>query len=122
MHPDIKANFSEKLKLTVSDLIGELNNDFKAMVNLHASQGRLGSGDTIKKTMEFMSKANSSLFQVAIDHISSLNLNYSPKLENDIEILVSTANSLLGFARLDYFRDIKFNYIYRYILSSVCSG
>jgi hypothetical protein len=95
MHPDIKANFSEKLELTVADLIQQLSENFIAMVNMHASQQRLSSGDTIKKTMELISKVNSKLFQVAMEHVSSLNLDYSDQLESEVESLVTKAQENL---------------------------
>jgi hypothetical protein len=104
MHPDIKANFSEKLELTVADLSQQLSEDFIAMVNMHASQQRLSSGDTIKNTMELISKVDSKLFQVAMEHVSSLNLDYSDQLESEVENLVTKAQENLKAEALAFYK------------------
>ena len=76
MHPEIMENFQEKLRLVESDLVRTLNDDIAAMLAKHAAEGRLGSGDTIKRTMDFISEGNAKLFQTALNHIHTMDITY----------------------------------------------
>jgi hypothetical protein len=88
MHPDIKENYRERLRLAFNDSIQSLSGKFEAMLALHAAEGRLGSGGTIKSTMDFIVEENAELYRVAIEHLKSLNPDYYPKLESDVLTLV----------------------------------
>jgi len=104
MHPEIKENFQEKLRLVVDDLIRTLDDDIRAMLAKHSADGRLRSGDTIKRTMEFISEGNYKLFQAVIDHIHSMEISYYQNIENDIQALAISAHESYTSKALPYFK------------------
>jgi hypothetical protein len=91
MHPEIKENYQEKLRLTVAEIISDLGDKFKAMLAKHSAEGMLKSGNTIKRTMDFIAEGNSQLFQETLEYLRSLDLTYYPQLESDIQGLAKTA-------------------------------
>ena len=94
MHPEIKENYQEKLRLTVADIISELGEKFKAMLAKHAAEGMLRSGNTIKRTMDFIAEGNTKLFQETLEYLRSLDLTYYPQIETDIQGLTKSAQEL----------------------------
>ena len=104
MHPEIKQNFKEKLSLTTRDQIALLGEKFEEMLRLHAATGRLGSGDTIKRTMEFVAEGNANLYRVGIVHLDALKLEYYPQIEEDVLDLVGAAQEPYKSASLTYFK------------------
>ncbi|WP_101757984.1 hypothetical protein [Oceanicoccus sp. KOV_DT_Chl] len=104
MHPEIKENYVEKLRLATLDKIDELENKFKAMLALHSAKGRLGSGDTIKKTMDYIAQGNADLYQVTIDHLQSLKPEFHPQLEHEVQALAKSAQESFKTESLIYFQ------------------
>lgn len=94
MNLEIQQNFSEKLRLVNLELLESLDQDIKKMLAEHSRDGLLGSGNTIKKTMNFISSCNSRLFQEALDHITTLNLSYYPQLETEIQEIVKNSQEV----------------------------
>ena len=126
MHPEIKENFQEKLRLVVDDLIRSLDDDIRAMLAKHAAEGRLRSGDTIKRTMDFISEGNSKLFQAVIDHIHSMEISYYQNIENDIHALASSAQESYKSEALPRFKksteQANISNLYQRMLPDVKSG
>src|SRR5690606_5676685 len=91
MHPEIKENFREKLRLIVTEMVSNLDHDIRAMLAKHSAEGMLRSGKTIKKTMELISDGNARIFQETLGYVQSLNLNYYPEIESDIGSLAASA-------------------------------
>lgn len=91
MHPEIKENFREKLRLTVADTVSNLDIDIKAMLAKHAAEGMLRSGNTIKKAMDLIAEGNARILQETLEHVNSLNLTYYPEIESDIQGLAKSA-------------------------------
>jgi hypothetical protein len=88
MNPDVEKNYKEKLRLSLLESIQSLDNKFEAMISMHASKGRLRSGSTIKRTMDFIAEENSEIYKVTIGHLKELKINFYPKLESGILFLV----------------------------------
>jgi len=91
MHPEIKQNYTEKLRLVTIKLLGILDQNIKVMLAEHSRDGLLGSGATIKKTMNFIAQENSNLYQEVLNHLGTLNQKYYPQLESDVKKLAKTA-------------------------------
>lgn len=87
MNSEILQNYTEKLRLVIQELLAHLDQDIKKMLAEHSRDGLLGSGATIKKTMNFISSYNSSLYQVIITHMRTLNLYYYQSLESEVQEL-----------------------------------
>ncbi|WP_444908925.1 hypothetical protein [Microbulbifer sp. TRSA005] len=94
MHPEIKENFQEKMRLVVLDLMSHMDEDIKAMLAEHSAKGLLRSGNTIKRTMDFIAQGNASLYQSVLDYFQDLNLAYYPTMEVDIQSLAISAQEL----------------------------
>jgi len=105
MHVEIKQNYQEKLRLVVDELTNDLDDKFKAMLSEHSAKGLIRSGDTIKRTMDFILESNAKLFQSVIEHMKELGLAYYPELESDIQSLAKLAqesfkkNALIRFQK-----------------------
>lgn len=91
MHPEINKNFKEQLRLVVLAVIRTLDEDIKAMLAEHSANGLLRSGNTIKRTMDFIALGNASLYQSIIDYVKELDLTYHPSMEADFQSLASRA-------------------------------
>lgn len=91
MHPEINENLQEKIRLTVLDLISSLDEDIRVMLAEHAAKGLLRSGNTIKRTMDFIAQGNASLYHSIIEYIQTLDLPYYASMEADIQALASSA-------------------------------
>lgn len=91
MHPEIKANFQEKLRLNVSDLINSLDEKLKDMYAKHSASGQLRSGNTIKRTMDLIAEGDASLYQTSIEYLREQDISYSESIETDIQSLVESA-------------------------------
>jgi len=104
MNNELKENFVEKLRLIKSELIVNLNNDYKRMLAEHSRDGLLGSGATIKKTMNFIVLGNANLYTQVIEHLTRLNINYTKNLESDIQILTKSAQEQFKFEALIVFQ------------------
>jgi len=87
MNLEIKQNFSEKLRLVSQKSLDTLDQDIKVMLAEHARDGLLGSGATIKRTMDFIATGNSRLYQEVIKHLGTLNPRYNAQLEADVQDL-----------------------------------
>jgi len=61
------------------------------MLAEHSRDGMLGSGATIKKTMNFIVVGNANLYSRVIEHLTKLNVNFTQNLEFDIQILTKSA-------------------------------
>ena len=94
MHPEIKENFQEKLRLIVIDLVKILDDNIDAMLREHAAKGLVHSGITIKRTMGFIAEGNHSLYKEIIDHLKSLNIDYYPNIDRDIQLLAESVQNL----------------------------
>jgi hypothetical protein len=94
MHPDIKENYQEKIRLTIAEIIVELGEKFKAMLAKHAAEGMIGSGSTIKRTMDFIAEGNANLYKEILGYFQALDIAYSPQLETDIQELAKSAQKL----------------------------
>lgn len=91
MNPEIKENFREKLRLVVRDLLESLDKNFKIMLAKHSRDGLLGSGNTIRKTMDFISLENSNFYHELMKHMQTLKLQYYPTIEADVQNLAKNA-------------------------------
>jgi len=85
MHKEFRENYEEKLRLVVNSLIEDLEQKYKAMLAEHSAKGRLRSGDTIKRTMDFITDLNRIIYKETITHLSVLNLEFSNGLESTIQ-------------------------------------
>ncbi|WP_136805858.1 hypothetical protein [Desulfosediminicola flagellatus] len=88
MKSDLSENISKKLDLYLVETVDALEQDFKKMLAEHSRDGMLGSGATIKKTMNFISTRNEILYSSVIAHVEILNLKYYSNLEEDIKKIV----------------------------------
>lgn len=91
MHSEIKESFREKLRLTVVDVVSNLDVELKAMYTKHSAEGMLRSGNTIKKAMDLISKGNTRIYDETLEYVSALNLSYYPSIESDIQQLTISA-------------------------------
>ena len=73
MNQEIEQNFKEKLRLILNDLIESLDRNFKKMLAEHSRDGLLGSGNTIRRTMDFISLENAKFYQEVINRASCRN-------------------------------------------------
>jgi len=87
MNQEIKENFRAKLRLVVRDLLESLDKNFKKMLAEHSRDGLLGSGNTIRKTMDFISLENSNFYREVMKHMQTLKLQYYPAIETDVQNL-----------------------------------
>ena len=92
MKQDIEQNYREKLKLVLRDLLESLDKKFKKMLAEHSRDGMLGSGNTIKKTMDFISLENANFYHEVINHMKTLNLQYYPSIETDVRKLAKSVH------------------------------
>lgn len=104
MHPEIKENFKEKMRLVVLDLISSLDENIQSMLAEHAAKGHLRSGNTIKRTMDFIAQGNASLYETVIDYIQVLELSYYTLIEADIQSLAADAQQHYKSACLSRFQ------------------
>lgn len=104
MHPEIKENFREKLRLTVVDVIANLDIEMKAMFAKHSAEGMQRSGNTIKKTMDLISEGNAQLYKEILEYVSSLDIAYYPAIENDIQQLAISAQESFKSEALTWFK------------------
>ena len=88
MNQEIEQNLKEKLRLVLNNLLESLDKKSKKMLSEHSKTGMLGSGNTIRRTMEFISQENLNFYQEVITHMKTLNLQYYPSIETDIHKLV----------------------------------
>ena len=93
MKSDIQQNYAEKLRIVVTELLSELDQNIKLMLAEHSRDGNLGSGDTIKKTMEYISAGNARFYQKALDHLFYLSPEYHQQLESEIQGLAKPAQN-----------------------------
>ena len=92
MNPEIKANFDEKLRLTNVEIAKTLDKQIKIMLAEHAMDHMLGSGSTIQKTKDLIELSSSKLYQAVIEHLCTLNINYSSMLETEIRAIAKAAH------------------------------
>jgi|GEM_PF-1342930 len=104
MNNELMENFVEKLRLIRSELIVNLNNDYKRMLAEHSRDGMLGSGATIKKTMNFIVLGNASLYSQVIEYLKKLNVNYTNSLESDVQALTKSAQEQFKIEALTVFQ------------------
>ena len=93
MNPEIKQNFSEKLRLVIQELLTNLDQEIKAMLAEHSRDGLIGSGATIKKTMGFIAAGNALLYEKVIKHLGTLNQSYNDQLEAEVQSLAMEAQA-----------------------------
>ena len=92
MHPEIEENMKEKLRLLVVDLISAVEKKMQLMMADHSAKGMLKSGNTIKKTMDYISEENKTLYKESINYLNESSLNYHPELEINVQKLVKEAH------------------------------
>jgi len=90
MKSEIKQNFEEKLRLLNSQLLSSLDANIKTMMAEHARDGMVKSGNTIKRTMGFITTENSNLYHEITKHLETLKPDYYPSLESDIILMASS--------------------------------
>ena len=91
MHPEVKQNYIEKIRLISLELLKTLDQEIEIMLAEHARDGLVRSGATIKKTMDFIAKGNASLYQEILDHLAALKLSFYPQLESDVQNIAKLA-------------------------------
>ncbi len=94
MHPEIKENIEEKLRLVRAEISNDLEQNIRIMLADHSATGQLRSGNTIRRTMDFIASGNQKMYRSLIDHLTTLNISFSPTLETDIQELARTAQDL----------------------------
>lgn len=92
MHPEIEENLKEKLRLLVSDLILSVEDKIRLMMAEHSANGMLRSGNTIKRTMDYISEGNKLLYKESINYLHEVSLTYHSELELKIQKLVKVAH------------------------------
>ena len=92
MNPEVKENFEEKLRLANAEIIKTIDREIRVMHAEHARDGRLGSGDTIRRTMDMIEQGSSKLYQTVLDHLCTFTIDYSPMLETEIRAIAKTAH------------------------------
>ncbi|MEH6579700.1 MAG: hypothetical protein V7731_21800 [Amphritea sp.] len=101
MNPEIKENFAEKIRLANIDIIKSLDKQIRVMLAEHSRDGMIGSGNTIRKTMDFIEVGSSKLYQTVLDHLCTLSVDYHPMLETEIRALAKSAHDTYKEAALD---------------------
>lgn len=91
MTNETRQNFEEKLRLVIKELLATLDNDYEAMLRMHAAKGLLRSGNTIKATMNLISCSDANFYSEVLDHIDTLKLQYNSTIESDIVQLTNNA-------------------------------
>jgi hypothetical protein len=91
MNIDSKQNFEEKIRLILIESTSTLEEKFELMINRHAADGLLGSGSTIKKTMNMIAELTAKVYSEIISYIDTLNLKYYSSLEADVAKLALDA-------------------------------
>lgn len=92
MNPEIKENFEEKLRLANVEITRTLDKQIRIMLAEHSRDGMLGSGNTIRKTMDLIETGSSKLYQTVLDHLCTLTIDYSPMLETEIRAVAKSAH------------------------------
>jgi hypothetical protein len=92
MNSDIKENFAEKLRLANIEIIKSLDKQIRTMLAEHSRDGMLGSGNTIRKTMDLIEIGSSKLYQTVLDHLCTFTIGYTPMLETEIRALAKSAH------------------------------
>ncbi len=90
---EIEQNFKEKLRLILSNLLESLDGKIKKMLAEHSRDGLLRSGDTIKRTMDFISSENATFYQEIINHMGTINLQHYPLIESDVQKLAKSVHA-----------------------------
>ena len=93
MLPKIKESFQEKLRLVLLDLLNSLDKNIELMLAEHSAKGLIRSGNTIKRTMDFIAQGNSEIYQAVINHLETLDIEYNTSLEADIQALANSAHN-----------------------------
>lgn len=101
MNPEIKENFDEKLRLTNVEITKTLDKQIRTMLAEHSRDGMLGSGSTIRKTMDLIEAGSSNLYQTVLDHLCALTIDYSPMLETEIRAVAKSAHDSYKEVALD---------------------
>jgi len=91
MKAEIKQNFEEKLRLLNSQLLNSLDASIKIMMAEHARDGMVMSGNTIKRTIDFITAENSNFYHEITKHLETLKPDYYHSLESDIIQLTASA-------------------------------
>lgn len=102
MPQEIKQNFTEKLRLICIELDSELDKKYRTMLAEHSRDGLLGSGATIKKTINFIAEGNSNFYRAVLDYLESSNIKYYSQLESDIQELVCAAQKVFKSQSLKF--------------------
>lgn len=88
----------------VIDIVGVLDENIRSMLVEHAANGLLRSGNTIKRTMDFIAQGNEALYQAIIDHLQSLDIAYYPAIEADIQAMAGGAQEYFKSESLPWFQ------------------
>lgn len=97
-------NFREKLRLTTKQLLDALENDYQLMLREHSRDGKIGSGDTIGKTMKDVAKRHAELYSVVLNHIVALDPKYTHALETEVQELAQAAQVVFKVEAIDIFK------------------
>jgi len=101
MTPEMKENFEEKLRLTNIEITKVLDKQIRTMLAEHSRDGMLGSGNTIRKTIDLIEASSSKLYQAVLDHLCTITIDYSPMLETEIRAIAKTAH--------DSYKEVAFD-------------
>lgn len=97
-------NFSEKLRLATKQLLQSLESDYQIMLREHSRDGKIGSGDTISKTMKNIAKRNAELYSHVLNHLVALDPQFTNALEAEIQELAQTAQVMFKIEAIKLFR------------------
>lgn len=104
MNNEIKQNFEEKIRLVLIELKSTLEENFELMLRRHAADGLVRSGNTIKATMDMISRHTSELYDEILAYLDVLSIHYYSLLESDVSNLASKAQAQLKVETIAKFK------------------
>ncbi|MBT4492464.1 MAG: hypothetical protein HOC70_04410 [Gammaproteobacteria bacterium] len=80
MDSKLELSLRAKSELLREDILNSLDDSIREMAANHARDGKLGSGDTIAKTMEFIRESDQEFYHEMHEHLVSLPFRYDELL------------------------------------------
>lgn len=98
-------NFREKLRLATKQLLEALQSDYKLMLREHSRDGKIGSGDTISKTMKNISARYVELYTQILNHLVALDPKFTNELESEVQELAQSAQVIFKVEAIKLFKE-----------------
>lgn len=98
-------NFREKLRLATRQLLEALQSDYKLMLREHSKDGKIGSGDTVSKTMKNISARHAELYTRVLNHLVALDPKFTNELESEVQELAQSAQVVFKVEAIKLFKE-----------------